>query len=86
MQNTGQPFKTEIPVGHCSHVPLRVLHKDFQVSFSSEERYLEGDTSVSGDLEGMAGLSMLVRGYRLFLLTYITFCVTYIMIVLKRLL
>jgi hypothetical protein len=31
----------------------------------------------SGDLEGMAGLKMVVRSYRLFLLNHITFCGTY---------
>jgi hypothetical protein len=35
------PSKTEMTVGHCSHVPLSVLYKDFQVSSSSEERDLE---------------------------------------------
>jgi hypothetical protein len=35
------PSKTERPVDHCSHVPLGVLYKDFQVSSSSQESYLE---------------------------------------------
>jgi hypothetical protein len=87
MQNKGQPFQNRDAWG----VTDSMSHCVSSIRISKSPLPLRRDVwseipPVSGDMEGTGRLSMVVRGYRLFLLNHITFWGTYVMIVLKRLL